>query len=363
MKYLFFFTAALFLLSCGTSGKLISYNKQDNLIRVTGRADHSSVGPVTLFGSASSVTFIFAGKSCEVMLRKLNPEGENNYATFELDGDYYGRYTITSRDYEPFRIEAENNSESHMFTVYKATEAANNYIVFGGVKAKKLNPLPEHKERKIEFIGNSITCNMGGYDEEIPCGEGTWFDQHDAYFGYGPRVARALDADFMLSSVSGIGVYRNWNSEGPTMPKVYENTRLDLNKAYKWSFSRFQPDLVSIALGTNDFSNGDGEKERQPFSVDQFVSNYVKFINLIHSKYPNAKIALLTSPMMKGNDRARLFAYLNQVKDELSNEGLTINIHFFPEMETHGCSGHPDNNDQALIAESLIPFYKEVMGW
>lgn len=33
------------------------------------------------------------------------------------------------------------------------------------------------------------------------------------------------------------------------------------------------------------------------------------------------------------------------------------------EMRANGCSGYPNNDDHLIIAEHLLPFYKEIMDW
>lgn len=130
----------------------------------------------------------------------------------------------------------------------------------------------------IEFIGNSITCGAAADASDIACGTAEYHDQHNAYMAYGPRLARMLNVNYMLSSVSGIGIYRNWNTDGPSMAQVYEKTDFQENGTAMWDFSRYSPDVVSISLGTNDFSNGDGKTPRKPFDAEAFVSNYLKFV-------------------------------------------------------------------------------------
>jgi len=105
----------------------------------------------------------------------------------------------------------------------------------------------------------------------------------------------------MLSSVSGIGVYRNWNSDGPTMPEVYDKTDFRLESNRSWDFSKVTPAVVSIALGTNDFSSGDGKKERLPFDSIRFINGYVKFVQHVKSKYPDAKVACWVVPWWVAN--------------------------------------------------------------
>jgi hypothetical protein len=158
----------------------------------------------------------------------------------------------------------------------------------------------------IEFIGNSITCGAAADTSEAGCGKGVYHDQHNAYYAYGPRVARALNLNYILSSVSGIGIYRTWNMDGPSMPQVYEKESFNLHDSMLWNFKTYTPKIVSIALGTNDLSNGDGIHPRQPFDSAVFVKKYIAFVQLVKSKYPAATIALLSSPMINEDNRVLL---------------------------------------------------------
>jgi hypothetical protein len=217
----------------------------------------------------------------------------------------------------------------------------------------------------IEFIGNSITCGAAADPAEVPCGTGDYQDQHNAYMSYGPRVARDLGANFLLSSVSGIGVYRTWNREGPSMPQVYEKTDFQINGTDNWDFTTYHPDIVSIALGTNDLSQGDGKTPRKPFDPELFNTNFVKFVQLVKSKYPKARIALLSSPMLKGTARTALETCLASIKtsiDSLYKKDKPVEIFLFQPMEAHGCSGHPDVADHLILAEALKPFFRKLLG-
>lgn len=142
----------------------------------------------------------------------------------------------------------------HTVWIYKATEAATGPIFIEKIIAHNISALKNPDRPLIEFIGNSITCGAAADPSEIPCGAGEYHDQHNAYYAYGPRVARILHANFLMSSVSGIGIYRNWNTDGPTMPQVYEKTDFQENSKREWNFRTYHPVVVSIALGTNDFS-------------------------------------------------------------------------------------------------------------
>jgi len=217
----------------------------------------------------------------------------------------------------------------------------------------------------IEFIGNSITCGAASDTTDVPCGTGDYHDQHNAYMAYGPRLARALGVNYFLSSVSGIGIYRTWNKPSPSMPQVYENIYFQERNTAKWNFNTYSPRIVSIALGTNDLSNGDGKTPRDPFDKKIFTSAYVDFVKLIKKKYPKAQLVLLSSPMIKGDSRELLQECLQAVKaqvDALYPDDPAVRTFFFEPMDAHGCTGHPSVADHLVLANELKPFFQRLLG-
>ncbi len=317
---------------------------------------------LNLISSAVHFGFSFEGTTCEVYA-SLADTGSHNYLQYEMDGVYQKRIRVEGNASQPIVLTAPNEGK-HTVWIYKATEAQTGPILIQKVTGNHIKALPNPVAPLIEFIGNSITCGAAADASEMPCDVGEYNDHHNAYYAYGPRVARALGANFMVSSVSGIGVYRNWNSDGPTMPQVYEKTDLQNDSTALWNFATYKPQIVSIALGTNDFSNGDGKKTRLPFDSAVFVSNYIKFVQLVKSKYPEAQIALLSSPMVSGRNGTLLENCLKAVKqniDALYPSNKTVALHFFQPMQPHGCLGHPSVEDHAILAAELIPFFKKLL--
>ncbi|UOB18133.1 SGNH/GDSL hydrolase family protein [Abyssalbus ytuae] len=350
--------------SCKTpkEDKFSHFKATNEFIVTSGRTDTTATNDIVLIGSASSISFKVQGDSCTVLLK--NKEASHGYIALEIDNEYIERLKIEGTSYIHYNLPLKKEKEYHNITLYKATEAQTGDILFGGINAKKIAKIPSDNRKKIEFIGNSITCGMGVDYEKIPCGSGEWFDQHNAYFAYGPRVARALNVDFMLSSSSGIGVYRNWDVDGPTMPEVYENRYLNTDSTKKWNFKRFNPDVVSICLGTNDLSDGDDIHPRLPFDAQSFTEKYISFVNKIYSHYPSVQVVLLSSPMMEGEKSEILNKCLKDVKkyfDENSESKKEIAIYSFEAAFPHGCTSHPDIKDHKVMAEKLIPFYKKFL--
>src|ERR1051326_3935057 len=365
MKYKLSLAIIIYLLCSGYPPKTTT-NKNDVLPASSlfpfGRYDWNDKKDLELISSAVNFGFSFSGKFCKVFAY-LADASVHNYLQYELDGAYQKRIKVSGNESNPVIIIA-NKEGRHSVWIYKATEAHTGPIFTEKITGNDVQPIKRPRALLIEFIGNSITCGAAADASETPCGTGVYHDQHNAYYAYGPRVARALKVNFIMSSVSGIGIYRNWNSDGPTMPQVYEKTDFQQQSKRLWNFSNYKPDIVSIALGTNDYSNGDGRRDRLSFDSAIFVSIYIKFVQLVKSKYPAATIALLSSPMINGNRRIELQNCLSSVKtniDAMYPKHKPLALYFFNPMKARGCSGHPSVEDHAVLAEELIPFFKNLL--
>lgn len=315
---------------------------------------------VELISPASHVGFSFEGAACTVPL-SLPDKNAHSYIQYELDGVYKGRFRISSS--EQLLINSPGNGR-HTVWLYKTTESHSGSIMVGEVKGDKVRPLPPPSLPIIEFIGNSITCGAAADASEVPCGKGEYHDQHNAYFAYGPRVARMIGAEFIMNSVSGIGIYRTWNQENPSMPMVYRNSHFNVDPDKAWNVSDYSPKVISIALGTNDLSRGDGVTPRSPFDSTKFVHDYIAFVNMIKQLHPLARIALLSSPMLNGRDRELLQNCISAVKLEVDKAypaAIPVALHFFRPMTARGCTGHPSVEDHAILADELKPFFAELI--
>ncbi len=327
-----------------------------------GRYRFTEAKQLELISSAVHFGFSFEGPQCEIFVSLANA-GEHSYLQYALDGVYQRRLRIEGSSKAPLVLTAPGPGR-HTVWVYKATEAGTGPVFVQKITGKRLKALREPAAPLIEFIGNSITCGAAMDASEVPCGTGDYHDQHNAYQAYGPRVARALHTRFVLSSVSGIGAYRNWNSDGPTMPQVYEKTDFQEASPQRWDFSTFTPRVVSIALGTNDLSDGDGKRPRLPFDSAQFVGRYLDLVTLVKAKYPKARIALLSSPMVNGQNRTKLQNCLTAIKtntDAAHPADQPVALFFFQPMQPRGCGGHPNVEDHAIMAKELEPFFRPLV--
>ena len=217
----------------------------------------------------------------------------------------------------------------------------------------------DKKDRKIEFIGDSITCGYGVLGgPEAPFSTET----ESADDAFAVQCAGALDADYQLVSFSGIGVISRYiepeENEPLTdvlMPALYPHTDAVLAKRYgwrpeSWDFSSFCPQVVVINLGTNDDSYTRGIRERE----ERFEEEYCEFVRNIHRRNPGAEIVCTFGVMSQ-----RLLPRVEEAVQRLSESGVPVRMHReepMPPGEVTGCEGHPSAQRQRKMAESLTGF-------
>ena len=326
------------------------HNSENSLFDFTGRIENNELK--RFWQPGVTVTMKIKGSLCEVFLNDEELYGNShNYIEVIVDAMKPVRLQTIAKN-NKLIIEGLNNNH-HIITICKNTEAGIGYLEFAGINCKKLLKLPAKPTRKIEFIGNSITCGSGMDLSLIPCSNGKWYDQHNAYLSYGPLAARSLQSQWSLSSVSGIGMIHSCCNMNITMPQVFD--KIDMrDDSIEWNFNLYIPDVVTICLGQNDGI--------QDSTI--FCNAYISFIKDIRNKYANADIICLTSPMGDEKLTTTLKNYLTSIVNALNNSGdKKIYKYFFSKQYHNGCGGHPDLKDHEMIAAELTGFIKNLEHW
>ena len=329
------------------------YAADDPHIRYTGRVDFSNPKEPHFWAPGVYVQVKFEGASCQLYLRDEVLYGHShNYIEIQVDDETPYRLQTRGKS-DTLTIEARLKGSTHILTLCKNTESGIGYLGLAGVRCRKLLDLPPAPTHKIEFIGNSITCGAASDLSVKPCGVGEWYDQHNAYLSYGPLTARALGAQWCLSSVSGIGLIHSCCNMTITMPQVFDKVNMRVD-SMTWDFGRYQPDVVTICLGQND-----GVQDSATF-----CGAYVHFLHDLRGHYPGATLVCLTSPMADPRLTAVLKKYIGAVAVALQREGdKKVCAYFYKQWYHHGCGGHPDLVEHKEIAAELTAFLKQTMGW
>ena len=324
----------------------------DARIQYTGRVDFADKQKPRFWAPGVYLTVRFQGPACQVELTDEMLYGtSHNYVEIVLDG-VLSRRQLTGKT-NVLTVAENLPNTAHTLVICKDTEAGIGYLEFTGLRcAQLLKPLPR-LARRIEFIGNSITCGMAADMAEIPCDKGQWYDQHNAYLAYGPRTARALGAEWQLTAESGIGLMHSCCDKPNVMPQEFGTTDLHVG-GLKWDFRRYQPDVVTICLGQND-----GVQDSL-----KFCGAYLDFLKTVRAAYPKARLVCLTSPMADARLTAVLRRYLTGVVTTARDgSAARVSAFFFSRSYNSGCGAHPSLAEHELIAQELTAYLKSTMKW
>lgn len=279
------------------------------------------------------------------------------------------RFPLT-KEKERFVLYESETPKDVTLRIMKYSEAAFGAVGIADLVVEgELLPPPVEKAKKIEVIGDSITC---GYGIEGIVDKDTFTTaQENPWNAYGCRIARALDAEFSLISWSGNGIVSHYVDETVNEPRndealmpelyYYEDYSADLRRGknraefIKRDFSAYQPQLIIINLGTND-----GSYTRNIPARDRaFVNGYVKFLRQIREVNPDANI-LCTVGLMRTETNALVAEAVERV-NAFGDNKVYFKEAFLQngEVDGIGADWHPTERTQKKFAEYLLDFIKE----
>ncbi len=329
------------------------YFPNHSFIQFTGRVDFSDQKFPRFWNPGVYFEFEYEGDSCEVLLNDELPwDNSHNYISVVVDGGEQERISLQQKE-NRIVIGKGLKQGRHKVLVCKSTESGIGYLELAGIWCQRLLKPDPKPVRKMEFFGNSITCGTGSDQSFFPCDSGEWHDKHNAYLSYGPVTARKLNAQWVLTSVSGIGMVHSCCDLDILMPEVCDKVNLRSNQI-KWNFAHYKPDVVVITLGQND-----GIQD----SV-KFCGAYVDFVYSLRSVYPDAVVVCMNSPMADETLNPVMKSYLTGIEQTLNQEGDNLVYKFFLSKRYHnGCDDHPDIQEHELIAQELSAYVRTLMKW
>ncbi len=327
----------------------------DPNIQFVGRFDFSNPKKVVYDWAGVYICAKFEGTSLSVRLH----DHKNEYA-FIIDN--YAPRILAPDTSDFFQIASGlNDSIPHTILIQKRTEALVGKGMFMGFvldHGKKLLIPDKRPDRRIEFIGNSITSAYGVEGDTL-CHFSP--QTENANMSYASIAARALQADYHLISYSGRGVVRNFGdsnkiSKNP-MPALYDRVCF-FDSTSKWNFSSWIPQAVVINLGTNDFST-------HPYpDKDVFEVAYDSLIFRVRQFYRGVTIFCVCGPMIA----EPCVSYVREVVDRLKKK--RDNDIFFIEIKPSylgendwGCDRHPNIDGMSKMVDAIVPVIRLRMNW
>lgn len=248
----------------------------------------------------------------------------------------------------------------HTVELYRRTEPSLGVATFMGFDFGGGTALaPPTPTRRLEFVGDSITCGYGNEGADMSCTFSADTENH--YLTYAALTARALDAELSTVAWSGKGVVCNYGDTADAcqnpFPTYYDRT-LPEDSTSKWDFSRFVPHAVVVNLGTNDFSTAtDPTKE-------EFETGYRTFLERIRAVYPDAYILCTNGPMLSGTDLSTLMGYIDDVVTALGDPKISsFDISPQDGSDGYGCDWHPSLARHEKVATAVTAELKAKLGW
>lgn len=373
------FAWLLFFVSCSNSESCLENSEEEtagdiapdlewtwvpydsDVLRISGRTNYEKGDFVILSWSSSMVTIAFEGTALEakvwtnaVFYLDVFVDGEetpSSLIAYEYSGDEPSDVSVVSG--LPYG--------KHLVTLYKRSESNFGDWYFYGLRVlgradKEL--LPKAFERKIEFVGNSITCGSDVLMLDRDAETDPLYES--AYYGYAGQTAWILGAEIHNICSGGHGLAINYDgSKSFLLPVVYENTGTKWLSVVAWDHDKWHPDVVVINLGTNDFASG---------MVDStgFVNAAIDFVQRICAYHPKAKIVILDGPMLVGENMVKCRHFLDVAKATLESMGVDNLYRFSLEPKGESPNGiyyHPNREESLAHAESLSAWMRSKFGW
>ena len=329
-------------------------------IYFSGRVDASSPEYVRYDWPGVGIHFCFTGNKAGIIVKG----GERNYFNLFINGQF--SEILHSTGDTTFWITNLKGNGPHEISFIKRTEGDMGQVFFYGLvlDAKgRILPYQHKPERRMEFIGNSITCGYG--TEGAAKTERFKPETENNYKAYGAIVARAFNAEGRFIAHSGLGVVRNYGDKQKISTKLKPmpdrfNKILDSDSTLIWDFSSWQPHLVVINLGTNDFST------RPHPDKAVFQRSYENLILKVRAAYGNIPVFCVVGPMLKDPT----FEYVKEVVDIMHTLHADKQVFFvgFPDGLVNdstdlGSDWHPSYQGQKKMAGQLLSPIATVLNW
>ena len=331
------------------------FTADDSNIEYIGRFDFSRPGIARFDWPGVQIRTNFSGTFCAIKIK----DGHNDYNIL-IDGKLTEVLRTSS---DTIYTIAENLKDSlHSLIITKRTEGDNSISSFEGFilnKTDSLYPFVNKKKRKIEFIGDSFVAGLGSEGKTPDCLFSR--DTDNNYIAFGPVLARRFNADYSIIAHSGIGVVRNDGDTNLTSerPLPYYYKRSCFNDTLKWDFQKWQPDLVVVRLGNNDYW-------KKPYPLTKvFQKAYINFLKEIRSFYPQASILVFCEPIGKDQHCDYISSAVTELKNEFGDKKIwfeELNI-ILDKQKDFGCQKHPNGSGHKKIADALEPIIRRAMNW
>jgi lysophospholipase L1-like esterase len=275
----------------------------------------------------------------------------------------------------------------HLFRLLKRSETIGSQVEVGRVRIDPGAALLKARKpaaRRIEIGGDSYTVGYGvespgrggpGTQDETgrDCDDEKLRATTNTFAAQGWIAAELLGADAQTNAISGLGLVRAYAGDTSWLPfpeyygRVLQNRAEPLYDPARPPFGEpWKPQVVVVALGTNDFST-----ELAPHEAKRFADRaalraawkkaYAEFLARLRRLYPGARFVLVSTNLATGNELA------DGVRDVVAEEEKAgrkdLAAVDLPSLTQYGCHWHPDLATQKKNGRLLAEAISRLTGW
>jgi hypothetical protein len=223
----------------------------ESRMQIIGRVDAHDPANVRIAYPGVTIRFRFTG---DVAVINLSSDHDDTYVVTIVEGDKPQVHRLSKSANEIAISAADLGPGPHTVEVVKRTETWQGILTFAGVRLGTGGALiapPPLPQRKLLFIGDSVTCGAG-VDNWPSCP--TEINRHsNAYDAYGMVLGRRLDAQSVLVCSRGRGVVRDYLGHSDMQaPRFFAYSVVADDPAQRalWTDDGWTPDAAVLSLGT-----------------------------------------------------------------------------------------------------------------
>ncbi len=300
----------------------------------------------------SGMSFAFTGSHIIITLGEMTYE-DPVYIKMTIDGTVYKFGISTGK--ERLMVEGLRDTE-HKVLIERITEGLTpilfKSIAFYGKKPAVRPCRNANKNRRIEFLGDSLTCGYGVLAEPTVAEFNTFEEDSTRTAPY--IVGKQLKADIRTVCLSGKGMVCNCNGDRSDH-RACNFFKYDDFDGNMHDFSTWKPHLTVINIGTNDAWGGADEEE--------YINEMRRFAMFVREVYPKTKILWLCGMLC-----AQYYAGpLAELVKELGGAENGYYLLRFDSIETRegerGGGGHPNARAQIRFSKTLLKQIRHITGW
>lgn len=358
----------------GDENMVKSFNATGDYVKKLGRTFFDEENNILWCGySGSGVEFTFKGTSCEIEIQAdstYSGAKENLARIAVYVNDERVLDDMIDENIKKYTVVQSDIAYDNTVKIVKLSESAMSTFGIKSVTVNSENDIKPtaDKDLFIEFIGDSITCGYGVDDEVAEHHFSTATEDFTKAYAY--LTAQELNADYSMVSISGYGIISGYTdnperkNSSQTLPKYYEKVAFAggnyeelVLTSEKWDFNTRQPDVIVINLGTNDDSYCQNDSDKQ----NEYMENYVLFLEKVRKNNPDAKIVCTLGIM--GD---RLFPQIEKAVSQYCEKSGDKNISsmkFDPQNQSQdgiAADWHPSHKTHQKAASKLSQYLTEI---